>query len=538
MKPTRFIFEEAAFSPKERWARFSYSLTFADGKPLHFNETLQFPAGKTQKVPGALLKELLKNLHLVLGLSYYKLYCPAKIQMPYQLSPDEAHFWETLYRKGLGEFFYRNHVDFRKLLRFPSSKKARPFMPVPLPTKEHALLGIGGGKDSIVAGEFLKKRKIPLKGFVLETGPSSPVVSAVMKAMKIQPFVVQRRLDPKVFQSLPDALNGHIPISAIFAFTGLFAAALYGYRYTVVANEASSNQGNLTYLGESINHQWSKSAEFEAALQEHFRLRLSPSLTYFSAIRHFYEIRVVEEFVKHPKYFPLFTSCNRSFRIEKVRPKTLWCGECAKCTFVFAELAAFLKPAELLPIFGKNLFEEEALLPLFKDLCGLGKMKPFDCVGTFEESRAALRLAQKNWAKTVAIQTLLPLLKKHFPKDKDEALFKVQNAPTLPAHLKFLGLKNVLLLGYGKEGKSSEKYLKNSTLASPFSLQTKPKIPIICASKKPPILSSKHPGYPRPKSLCLTLPRRKCSLLTIKNPPWESRAAKAKAPRRRSFHIS
>lgn len=511
MNATAFLFKTARYSPSKRRLDFTYEVTFKGHAPLHFKEALILPRGKTQKLPPAFLKELLKNLHLVLGLSYYKLYCPKKIEMPYALTEWEAGFWHDLYERGLGEFFYRNQIDYRGLIHFPFSKKAKPqvcaegtieegrakpFMPVSLPTKESALLGIGGGKDSIVAGEFLKKRKLPLTGFVLETGKPSPVVKDVAKTMGLKLLTVERSLDPQLFKPLPGSFNGHIPISSIFAFVGVFAAALYGHRYVVVANEASSSFGNLNYLGREINHQWSKSIDFEGRFQTHVSLNLTRDITYFSAIRHLYEIRVVEEFIKHPKYFTKFTSCNRSFRVDKERPKTLWCGECAKCAFVFAELAAFLKPTELLPIFGKNLFDDETLLPLYKDLCGMGKLKPFDCVGTFEESRAALRRAGKNWGKTKLLKSLLPLLAEKFSHDNDAALFKIQEARSLPAHFKFLGLKDVLILGYGKEGKVTEQYLKKFYPSLPIRIADQANDPNYLALQNEADFVVKTPGLP------------------------------------------
>lgn len=497
MKGNVFEFVAARFSPKTRQASFTYAIYGT--KTLRFKETLNFPAGKLQKIPPTLLKEFLKNLHLALGISYYKLYCPGTIKTPYALNEWESGFWHDLYERGLGEFFYRNQIDYRGLIHFPFNKKAKEFVPVSLPTKESALLGIGGGKDSIVAGEFLKQRKLPLTGFVLETGKPSPVVKDVSKAMGLKLLTVQRALDPQLFKPLPGSFNGHIPISSIFAFVGLFTAALYGHRYVVVANEASSSIGNLNYLGQEINHQWSKSIDFERRFQTHVWLSLTRDITYFSAIRHLYEIRVVEEFVKHPKYFKLFTSCNRSFRVDKERPKTLWCGECAKCAFVFAELAAFLKPDELLAIFGKNLFEDEVLLAMYKDLTGLGKMKPFDCVGTFEESRAALRRASKSWGKTPVLKTLLPLLEQRFKKDEDDTLFKVQDAPSLPAHFKFLGLKNVLLLGYGKEGRVTEKYLKKFYPALPLRIADESLDPHYLDAQNEADFAVKTPGLPKEK---------------------------------------
>lgn len=460
MKPTSFVFVRATFKPQQRQALFSYRIDFKDQASLNFQETLQFPAGKVKTLSPALLKKFLQDLHLMLGISYYKLYTPTHLDFPYALNKEEAQFWTTVYQKGLGEFFYRNKLSPKGRGVFKTSSKAKPFLPLTVEVEERALLGIGGGKDSIVAGELLKERKLPCTAFVLETQKDSPVVDEVIKTMGLKKLVVKRSLDPQLFTPLPGSTNGHIPISAIFALVGTFTAALYGYRYIVVANEASSNFGNIQHKGQTVNHQWSKSAEFEALLQKHLKNTRSPSVNYFSAIRHFYEIRTVESFVRYPKYFPIFTSCNRNFRVHRKRPGDLWCGECPKCAFVFTQLSAFLPPKKLTGFFGKNLFEKPELQPLFKDLCGLGKLKPFDCVGTFEETRAALRRASKQWGKTALLKTLLPLLHKNFPKDEDDELFKVQDAPTLPAHFKFLGLKNVLLLGYGKEGEAAHRYLK------------------------------------------------------------------------------
>jgi hypothetical protein len=43
-----------------------------------------------------------------------------------------------------------------------------------------------------------------------------------------------------------------------------------------------------------------------------------------------------------------------------------------------------------LDIFGKNLFEDVNLIPLFEELIGVRNFKPFECVGTPEEVKEAL----------------------------------------------------------------------------------------------------------------------------------------------------
>jgi len=84
-----------------------------------------------------------------------------------------------------------------------------------------------------------------------------------------------------------------------------------------------------------------------------------------------------------------FFKLQQKFRINNPSNKK-WCGECPKCLFVFISLAAFLPKAEVLDIFGKNLFEDKNLIPLFEELVGVRNFKPFECVGTKEEVKEAL----------------------------------------------------------------------------------------------------------------------------------------------------
>lgn len=469
-----FIFKKTSFDPKKKQIELSYEISFKEGKPLKFTETVLLPK-VPKEVPKELLKKALEGVHLMLGISYYKLYCPSKVEIPYALSAEQAAFWTTVYQKGLGEFAFRNKLDPHDFAKFPSKKVAT--IAVDFERQDRSLLGIGGGKDSIVAGELLKEAGFEFDAFLAETERRSPVVANVVKTMKVGSLTLERKLDPQVFAVHEDAYNGHVPISGVFAFLGLLAAILYDYRYVIVGNEHSSNFGNTKYKGMEINHQWSKSAEFESLLQEYTRRFITPSVTYFSLLRPFYEIRIVEMFVKYPKYFKVFTSCNRSFKVHKERGQTLWCGECAKCVFVWTLLSAYLKKPELVKIFGKDLYADAALQPMFKDLMGKGSMKPFDCVGTFEEMQEAYAMAWGN-AK--------------FPE-----VHRTVAAPTVPMPFRLLGMKNVLILGYGKEGQVTHDFLKKKW--------PKLKVGIADASQRADYLSEqenydcviKTPGIPK-----------------------------------------
>ncbi|HCP08335.1 MAG TPA: UDP-N-acetylmuramoyl-L-alanine--D-glutamate ligase [Candidatus Moranbacteria bacterium] len=460
MKPIPKIFEFTSYDLdiKKSRAVFNYRIEFTNQEALEFVEVISFPKPFLVKdVPIDLLENLLTSVHIMLGISYYKLYCPPKIRISTLLSEDQADFWNIVYRKGLGEFFYRNKIDPRNLIKFPFSKKVKPVVSK-FSRKNRSLVGVGGGKDSIVAIEILKKQTADITALVIETQKKSSISSNVIAKMQLESLVIERHLDEKIFQSFEGAYNGHIPISAVFAFLGYFAAIIYDYSYVIVANEHSSNFGNVNYKGEEINHQWSKSSEFEMLFQEYTRKNICPDAIYFSLLRPFNEIRIVEMFTAYKKYASIFTSCNRSFRVHKDRPDRLWCGECPKCAFMFIMLSAFLNKNEVVEIFQKNMYEDEKLLPLFLDILGYGKMKPFDCVGTFDEARAALFMAKDKFGDCVVMRKVIGRIKN--PTELIDAVFKTNEAAAMPDKFKFLGIKNVLILGYGKEGIVTEKYLK------------------------------------------------------------------------------
>jgi UDP-N-acetyl-alpha-D-muramoyl-L-alanyl-L-glutamate epimerase len=387
-KNLTFVFRGYSHNLKKGEVVFSFG--FRGEKNIDFAEKISFPPVVSQ-IPEALLKSLLNNLMLILGISYWKLYCPKEIVIKSNfLTKEQAEFWNIVYTKGLGEFFYKNKLDFRGLINFPYIKEAEA-KPVDLLRSDRALLGIGGGKDSIVVAEMLKKQN---KDFdvLLEADKIKQEVASVIGK---DTFTIKRELDSKLFSlnNEKGVYNGHVPISVAYAFWGIMACVFYDYNAFLVGNEKSANYGNVEYLGVMINHQWSKSEEFEKLFNEYAKKFITPSIEYSSPLRNMTELQVVEEFVKYPKYFKVFSSCNRNFRINKVLRQAQglrWCGECPKCLFVFICLAAFLPKKEVLSIFDKNLFEDKDLIPLLEELIGVRNFKPFECVGTQEETKEAL----------------------------------------------------------------------------------------------------------------------------------------------------
>lgn len=460
----KFIFKDYVANLAAGCFTFNYTMELTNGEELNFAERIVLPAEREvdANVSTELLDKVLQGVHLMLGISYYKLYCPEEVEIPYELTPEQAQFWSTVYRKGLGEFCHQNGLPLDRVATFPSEDEAS-VEALRYPRRDWALVGIGGGKDSIVVAELLMEAGCPQSPMVIETQKPSPVVAEVMEQMASDPYVIHRYLDPQIFALSKEegTYNGHVPISAVFAWLGLLAGLVYDYRYVVVGNEHSSNFGNIEYDGEEINHQWSKSLEFELMFQEYVRKFVTPDITCFSLLRSFYEIRIAKMFTRYPQYFQKFTSDNSVFRVNEERPDVLWTKDSAKSCFVFLMLAAFMKPVDIEQIFSANYLDDPELISIFKDLLGFGEMKPFDCVGTFKESQAAMWLAAENGYNDCAVVKELSGL----IKDGEELVKEVmqtQQAPGLPAKFAFCGKDNAYIMGYGREGKITEQYLQEN----------------------------------------------------------------------------
>ena len=90
--------------------------------------------------------------------SYWKaILAPSIVIKAGALDETQIAFWENLYTKGLGEFFYVNQIDFRGLVNIRSDLSA-PRLAVSSRIGASALVPLGGGKDSLVTAELLKKQ--------------------------------------------------------------------------------------------------------------------------------------------------------------------------------------------------------------------------------------------------------------------------------------------------------------------------------------------------------------------------------------------
>ena len=390
-----FSFDSYSFDPETGVVLLKYK-----HEDVAFEETYTIPMDGVdlESIDGIALDRALFALHLMSGISYWKASCSPNIEVKSgTLSREAAHFWNNIYTKGLGEFFYKNEIDFRDLIHFPYEKDLEADeIHGPSETKMNPLVAIGGGKDSVVASKILQAHNLNITLFTTKDAAPIRKTSEELGAPRL---VVSRTISPTLIElnKDPKTLNGHVPITAILGFVGVVTAILHSNSDVVFALESSASEGNLEYLGEEINHQYSKSIEFERALQHYLSEFITKDVRVFSILRPFSELEIVKRFSTYPEYFNIFSSCNRNFTFKATdeSKQTFWCCECPKCAFMFIMLNAFIPHEKVVEIFGRDLMNDEPLLPTFKELLGVQGNKPFECVGEAREVAAALELAHR-----------------------------------------------------------------------------------------------------------------------------------------------
>lgn len=404
---SRFTFPTRSFDPASGVATFDYLLDGPDGQ-LRFTETITLPPPAAAPDPArvAAVERVLDLLHLVAGVSYYKVAAPGRLELPAPLGEATIALITSVYTHGLAEYAYRNDL--------PHVLELVPIVPagrvVAAPTVDNAdrppLSPVGGGKDSIVTLEALRAAGFAPVPFSVNP---NQVIMAVTDASGLTALAARRRIDPVLFDlNAAGALNGHIPVTAINSLIAVATSVLHGLGPVVMSNERSASDPNLIWNGHEINHQWSKGVAAEgllrAALTEHAGL----TEPYFSLLRQLSELHITRLFARITRYDDVVTSCNAAFKLRNASAR--WCTDCPKCRFIFLALAPFMSRDRLTRIFGADLLADPAQVPGYRQLLGLEGHKPFECVGEIEESVVALGLLAEHeqWRQAPVVRALLP----------------------------------------------------------------------------------------------------------------------------------
>lgn len=401
----RFIYEKYSYALVRNDLRASFLFRLEPN--ISFRPTVTIK-GVDRKRVRAIGDRVLRNLVFHLGLmeipSYWKATCSPEIVIRAgALDASQIRWWKNLMLNGMGQFFYENNIDFRTknfltIRSTPPIRNNKAIVSIFRMDREgsakRVLVPMGGGKDSIVTFEILRKHWKHMNAFSLNPTKATQKILKVAGAKNS--VIVQRTIDPALFKlNRKGYLNGHTPFSAYLAFLSVVLGVLFDYKYLAFSNERSSNEGNVQYLRKTINHQWSKSFVFETAFRKYTKRYLAKDIEYFSFLRPLYELQIARLFSRYPKYFQNFLSCNEAHKTDsgRKRPSGKWCGYCPKCLAIFAYLYPFVEESQVIKIFGRNLFMQKQLIPLMKELIGERGFKPFECVGTIKENRVAFYLS-------------------------------------------------------------------------------------------------------------------------------------------------
>ncbi len=401
-----FVYEGFSFQEDEEkiMVRYDFSITGLSD----FHPEWVFPKEKGQNISAEdlVVQNLLFSIGMVELVSYWKITCSPRLTVKAgKISQEHINWWKKQYYNGLGEFFYKNgiNIDGESFMAIISEGKTYP-VGKSSRMLEGSLIPIGGGKDSIVTLELLKGEREKNRCYIINSRGATVKSAETAGYGKDQIVAVSRTLDQNMLElNKQGFLNGHTPFSALVAFSSVLAAYLTGRKYVALSNESSANES--TVAGTDVNHQYSKSFQFEKDFHDYEAKYIGSGVYYFSLLRPWSEFQIAQYFSRLKRYHSIFRSCNAGSKQD------IWCGNCSKCLFVFVILSPFLKVEELCSIFGRNLFEEEKMLPILDQLIGLEAEKPFECVGSREEINVALSITIRRLQKE---GKKLPLLLNHY----------------------------------------------------------------------------------------------------------------------------
>ncbi len=385
------------------------TLRYALDDRVEFVETIAFetppgPDAGPGRSTGAGFERALLHLHVAAGTSYYKTAAPRQVVVEGEsLSPPELDVYHRLYDDGLREFAVTNGLPVPRPVAVTAGRgvAGHPLAPEGL-LRPGLLVPIGGGKDSMALIESV--RDLGPRLFCVNP---HPLILELAEEAGLELLVVRRRLDPGLAAlNAAGALNGHVPITAIVSLIAAVGAFVHGYDTVAMAVERSASEETVTVDGVAVNHQYSKSREFELLLAGLLQQTVAPELTYGSALRPYSELAISRAFAGLTRYHGTFCSCNSAFR-QGAGPADRWCGHCPKCRFVGLMLAPFLEPDELTAIIGTDMFADAGQVTGFAALMS-DVDKPFECVGERRESAAALRLlaSRPAWRDSAVVAAL------------------------------------------------------------------------------------------------------------------------------------
>lgn len=386
-----FIYESYNIDSNNSNIDIKYKFNLSD--KYYFYPSLQIPLKPYYRLNNNKLSHfhnVIFHIGMIEMISYWKAACsPEVIIKPHSLNKQQILWWKDLYYKGLGEFFHVNEIDSNNesfmTIKAETGIKIRKQS---FDLDDENIIPVGGGKDSAVCLELLSG--IKSSNYPMSINPAPASWSTILNAgyEKDKMIEVYRQIHPQLLElNNMGFLNGHTPFSALIAFISILISILTGKKNICLSNESSANEATIP--GTTINHQYSKSFQFEKKFRDYITKNISGDINYFSFLRPLNELQIAKLLSEMPKYLNDFRSCNRGSK------SNTWCGECSKCLFTYIMLSPYLDESKLIEIFGKNLLDDRSIKNIFDELTGISHHKPFECIGTIDEVNTALCMTIK-----------------------------------------------------------------------------------------------------------------------------------------------
>jgi UDP-N-acetyl-alpha-D-muramoyl-L-alanyl-L-glutamate epimerase len=351
-------------------------------------------------------QRIVRALAIVEAASYWKATVSPVIEIGIGASDlAEVAWWEKFWIPAMGEFLYRNGVDFTapgflRIATAPGLPAGEPTAPGGQVSAARPLVMFSGGKDSLALTHALKDGPVD---FFLYNPTQSQRTLARSLAGGGRITEVHRSVLPELLamNDSGEFLNGHTPYSAYLALAAMLIGYLQGNDVIVAGNSRSDDEPNVSeYLGRPVNHQWTKSAEYEQALQEYAARWLPGAPSYCSPLRPLYELQIIRSLAPHMDEYFQTQSCN------KLKGRG-WCLRCAKCAWVFLATTALFGRETAIAKAGDDMLTNPELSGLYLAMAGLNGDKPFECTGTETEVRSAIVAAAQQGSGLSALEACL-----------------------------------------------------------------------------------------------------------------------------------
>jgi len=235
----KFYFESFEFDKNKLEARFNYSFD----KEEFFTELISFNDSNfsvRKNLDLEVINNLLFHIHIVLGISYYKLY-PTKelvVESGY-LDDYQIKFWKNFYINWLWEFLYTNKISPIGLFNFINNSEKKYFKK-DFEIGNKALVPVWWWKDSIVSIELLKKIWFNIDLYTFWVKDNILYWNTQEVSWNNRLFIKRKISNLKDFID-KWYYNWHVPITWIIAFVSELVCYLYDYKYIVLSNEKSAS---------------------------------------------------------------------------------------------------------------------------------------------------------------------------------------------------------------------------------------------------------------------------------------------------------